>query len=170
MGYTKCCIIKNYAAGSAAAQQNPWASGRSGLILPAIAVLTDHHEVGPEDERERAQRSLDLPKLHSEVSCRSAYMEAENGGNIEPHPPQLSLFPGAQMTGQGEGSLLGVVGGKDGGADVSLRSGERAPLDAHGKENGVKSGDSRCFCREKRQYNGAERIHRWADPPHIPAE
>ena len=67
-------------------------------------------------------------------------------------------------------SNINVVGGKDGGADVFLRSGEGAPLDAHGKENGVKSRYSRCFRREKRQHNGAERIHCWADPPHIPAE
>lgn len=135
-----------------------------------MPVLAHHHIVGPGDQGQNAQRSLYLQKGDREIARCGPQMEAQKCGEIEPHPAQLARFLSAQVAGQGERSLFGIVGGEDGGAGVALSTGEGAPLHAHGKKDRVEGGENGHILREKSQQNGTGGINERTDTPHIPAE
>ena len=97
-------------------------------------------------------------------------MEAQQGGGIEPRLAQIRPLPLTQEVGQGQGGLLGVVGGKDGGAVEAPGPGKGAPLDAHGEENGIQRRDHRHILREKAHGHRYQGVHRRAQPPHIHME
>ena len=81
-------------------------------------------------------------------------MEAQQRQGVEFQLPQVRPVAVAQVAGQGQGRLLRVVGGEDGGAVKAPRAGIAAPLEAHGEEDGVQRDDGGEVRRQERHGDG----------------
>ena len=104
--------------------------------MPAFAY---GQEEGPGDKGQHGQRAADIPPRHGEVGRCRADVEAQQGEGKDLQLSQVGAVMVTQVVGQGQRSLLGVVGGEDGGAVKAAGAAEAAPLDAHGKEDGIQS-------------------------------
>ena len=97
-------------------------------------------------------------------------MEGQQGGAVEPQLCQLLPLSLAQVVGQRQRCLLGVVAVKDRGALEASGAGKGAPLDAHGEEHRIQCHQRGHIRRKKAHGDGRSRRDARRQPPHIHME
>ena len=98
-------------------------------------------------------------KIMSQPRKRNAQMDTENRAEKKPSLFEQLFFVGNGILRQGIGDLPAVVGGKDAGGIIAVRTGEGVPLECHCEKDGVQTNNRIHALGEKAKNDNCKSGH-----------